>query len=175
MDTRNSARRQRSVKEKLGHAENARFLEQFRYVIVASQLLDAQTNVSRYRPLYSIQRTDSNPPIRNPSAPSSPFGVAGALAVGVGAFSFVAMLYWARGGKQLHVRVSRAMLVITFLLGGLLIVYSYVRRQWLVFLRQQAVEAAARLVSHAQAFDAAAAVALSIIQDVELVSRGYRL
>jgi hypothetical protein len=49
------------------------------------------------------------------------------------------------------------------------------RRQWLQYLRQQAVEGASAVVTNLQAFEASTSSALALIQEVELVSRGYRL
>jgi hypothetical protein len=53
--------------------------------------------------------------------------------------------------------------------------YTYLRMQWLQYLRQQAVDGASALVANLQAFDASTSSALALIQEVELVSRGYRL
>ncbi len=53
--------------------------------------------------------------------------------------------------------------------------YALLRRQWLHYLRAQAVETASSLTASAQNFDAAAAAAMTWIQEVELVSRGYRM
>jgi hypothetical protein len=53
--------------------------------------------------------------------------------------------------------------------------YAYMRRQWLQYLRREAVECAAALVTNMQAFEASTSSALALIQEVELVSRGYRL
>lgn len=141
---------------------------------MASQLLDAHVNVFRHRSLDSIRQSvpESHP---GSLVSNSPFSITGALATGFGAFAIVWMLYWARGGRQPHLRTSRLLLTIIFVIVGFLIFYSFVRRQWLQFLRQQAVDTAAQLVAQAQEFDAVASVALSIVQDVELVSRGYRL
>ena len=54
-------------------------------------------------------------------------------------------------------------------------VYTYMRRQWLQYLRQESVEGASSLVTNLQAFEASTSSALALIQEVELVSRGYRL
>lgn len=54
-------------------------------------------------------------------------------------------------------------------------VYAFSRRQRLVNLRMQAVEGASSVTSAAQSFDAVALAALTLIQEVELVSRGYRM
>ena len=53
--------------------------------------------------------------------------------------------------------------------------YAFAKRQWLKFLRHQAVEAASALVGNAQALDSVSSASVVLIQEVELVSRGYRL
>lgn len=53
--------------------------------------------------------------------------------------------------------------------------HAYSRRQRLVNLRIQAVEGASSVTSTAQSFDAVASAALTLIQEVEVVSRGYRM
>lgn len=55
------------------------------------------------------------------------------------------------------------------------VLYAYSRRQKLVNLRVQAGEGASSVTSNAQNFDAVASAALTLIQEVELVSRGYRM
>lgn len=55
------------------------------------------------------------------------------------------------------------------------ILFIYARRRWVEYLRHQAIDASVTLISKAQAFDATALSALSLIQEVELVSRGYNL
>ena len=54
-------------------------------------------------------------------------------------------------------------------------VYGYMRRQWLQYLRREAVDGASALATNLQAFEASTSSALALIQEVELVSRGYRL
>ena len=53
--------------------------------------------------------------------------------------------------------------------------YAYVRRQWLKFLRRHAVTEITSLTANWQAFEVSASSALSLVQEVELVSKGYRL
>lgn len=53
--------------------------------------------------------------------------------------------------------------------------YAFAKRQWLKYLRHQAVEGASELVGNAQTFDSAASASIVFIQEVELVSRGYRM
>lgn len=53
--------------------------------------------------------------------------------------------------------------------------YAYLRRKMLNDLRVQAVESASALTASAQSLDAAASETVTLIQEVELVSRGYRM
>lgn len=53
--------------------------------------------------------------------------------------------------------------------------YAFAKRQWLKYLRHQAVDAAVTFISNAQGFDSAASGSVVFIQEVELVSRGYRM
>jgi hypothetical protein len=60
---------------------------------------------------------------------------------------------------------------------GLLAVvsYAYMRRQWLQYLRQQTLAEISEFIVKGQEFDAAAGGALALVQEVELISRGYRM
>ena len=49
-----------------------------------------------------------------------------------------------------------------------------VRQQWLKYVRSQAIDNASTLVANAQNFNTVASSAIALIQEVELVSRGYR-
>jgi hypothetical protein len=66
-------------------------------------------------------------------------------------------------------------LVLVVFVATAFISYGYVRRQWLKFLRRHAVAEVTTLTANWQAFEVSASSALSLIQEVELVSKGYRL
>jgi hypothetical protein len=53
--------------------------------------------------------------------------------------------------------------------------HAYIRQQWLRHLRNQALTEVTTFVSRSQDFDSASSAALSLVQEVELVSRGYRM
>lgn len=53
--------------------------------------------------------------------------------------------------------------------------YAYMRRQWLQYLRQQSLAEISDLAVKAQELDSVIAAALTLVQEVELVSRGYRM
>ncbi|KAJ9646528.1 hypothetical protein H2199_002577 [Coniosporium tulheliwenetii] len=164
----------RAINSRLGRADNVRFLEHFRYIIVASQLLSEHPGQTSFKP----------PP--NPhtgsvaTAPATGFSnastnVTGAVVTAVAAFALVWLLHWARGGRPSGFSKGRLSLVLAVFVAVATVAYSYVRRQWLQYVRQQAVNIASTLIANLHAFDASTSTALTLIQEVELVSRGYRL
>ena len=80
---------------------------------------------------------------------------------------------WSR--RQPVFSKSRTLLVMLVFAAVFTAGYTYMRRQWLQYLRQEAVKGASDLVTNLQAFEASTSSALALIQEVELVSRGYRL
>jgi hypothetical protein len=85
------------------------------------------------------------------------------------------MIHWTRGGGDSASGKGRTA-VFLFVVGALgVISYAYMRRQWLQYLRQQALAEISQFVGSAQEFDSAAVGALALVQEVELVSRGYRM
>jgi hypothetical protein len=56
-----------------------------------------------------------------------------------------------------------------------IIVLAYVRRQWLQYLREQNLQDISTLVVISHELDSAASGALSLVQEVELVARGYKM
>ncbi|KAF2088359.1 hypothetical protein K490DRAFT_56355 [Saccharata proteae CBS 121410] len=161
----------RAVNSRLGRADNARFLEHFRYILVASQLLNEHIGQSAFR--YPTSPYGGSPPAVEYKGGA--VDVAGAVVSGVGAFVVVWLIHWARGARPGGFSKSRLLLVMTALAVSSTIAYSFVQRQWLQHLRHRAIVLASDLVTNLQAFDTATASALMLIQEVELVSRGYRL
>lgn len=99
----------------------------------------------------------------------------GAATTAMVAFALVYMIHWARSGRDGVISKSRVALVILVFVVTAFVGYGYVRRQWLKFLRRQAVSEVTALTANWQAFEVSASSALSLIQEVELVSKGYRL
>ncbi|KAK7737411.1 hypothetical protein SLS53_006484 [Cytospora paraplurivora] len=52
---------------------------------------------------------------------------------------------------------------------------AYIRQQWLKYIREQTLAEMTTFISKAQDFDSASSAAVALVQEVELVSRGYRL
>ncbi|GAB1192052.1 hypothetical protein APSETT444_001236 [Aspergillus pseudonomiae] len=160
-----------ALNSRVGRSDNERFLEQFGYVIVASQLLNehsAPSYASAADVLSSSRSTDL------PSI-SSTFGLQGAVVTASTSFSIAWLLHWSRPrtGSGLNPRKVGVLLVLVPVIGVLF--YAFAKRQWLKYLRHQAVDAAGIFIGYAQGFDSAASASVVFIQEVELVSRGYRI
>ncbi|KAL4751304.1 hypothetical protein BDW72DRAFT_174134 [Aspergillus terricola var. indicus] len=160
-----------ALNSRLGRNDNERFLEQFGYVIVASQLLNEHS-----APSYT-SATDvlSNTVPTDLPAISTTFGLQGAFVTASTSFSIAWLLHWSRprAGTGINPRKVGVLLMLVPVLGVLF--YAFARRQWLKYLRHQAVDAAVLLIGNAQGFDSAASASVVFIQEVELVSRGYRI
>ncbi len=165
---------QTALHSRLGWTENAFFLEQFRYVIVASQLLNEHSNPNSYK------RQKFPPPSRD--RPSlwetdqgfvpSPYGL---LFTGVAAFALALSIRWLHKRAATGFFRTGSLVTPLVVIVALVIFYYCFRRQWLHYLRSQAVENASTLTTNAQEFDAAAFAGITLIQEVELVSRGYNM
>ncbi|KAL4869170.1 hypothetical protein BDV12DRAFT_185393 [Aspergillus spectabilis] len=160
-----------ALNSRLGRSDNERFLEQFGYVIVASQLLN-EHNAPSYTSAADVLATTA--PKDLPTI-STTFGLQGAFVTASTSFSIAWLLHWSRPrtGTGINPRKVGVLLVLVPVLGVLF--YAFARRQWLKYLRHQAVDAAVLLIGNAQGFDSAASASVVFIQEVELVSRGYRI
>lgn len=85
------------------------------------------------------------------------------------------MIRWGSAGRDWVSITLRCIIIAAMLVAAAIIGQAYLRRKWLYYLREQNITEATRLVGQTQDLDSAVAAALSLIQEVELVSRGYRL
>jgi hypothetical protein len=155
----------------LGRADNTKFLEQFRYIIVASQLLSEHAYHGQ-----GVQLAIENEWTSGAVAPHlGGFTLTGAAITATVAFGIVWMLHWVRRAGSRSSASGRAAVAITIFVVLATSVYAYVRRQWLQYLRQQTLVETSSFVAKAQGLDAAISAAVTLIQEVELVSRGYRM
>lgn len=162
---------QKAVNSRLGRADNAKFLERFRYIIVASQLLNTHSFLAQTG--HGQSRNITGPTLDAPQIGA--FTLSGAAATATLAFSFTWLIHWTRGnGTFIRGKIRVVILSFTVVVSAI-VLYTYVRKQWLQYLRQQSIVEASQFVHKAQKFDAVAAGALTLVQEVELVSRGYRL
>lgn len=159
---------QQAVNSRLGRADNARFLERFRYIIVASQLLNAHS--------YLGHGHSRDVAVPSPDAPQiGGFSLAGAAITASIAFAVAWLINWVRGGRNSAAGRGRVVLFVGIMLIAAFVLYAYIRRQWLQHLRQQTLAKISEFVGEAQELDTAAAGALTLVQEVELVSRGYKM
>jgi lipid-A-disaccharide synthase-like uncharacterized protein len=150
------------------------FLEQFRYLIVASQLLNEHSNPRTY------QRQKLPPPngVGLPQWETEPSFVPSLRGLAVTATIAFALAWSIRWLKSRSIACCSApTLFFSLLIVGVTIAISYYhfRRQWLQYLRVQAIESASSLISTAHDFDAAASTGITLVQEVELVSRGCNM
>ena len=99
----------------------------------------------------------------------------GLSVTGATAFALVWSVRWLHDRTVLPHNPSQICLFAAAVLAITLTLYYYSRRQWLHYLRIQAIESASSLTASAQDFDAAASAGITLIQEVELVSRGYNM
>lgn len=164
----------RAVNSRLGRADNARFLEHFRYLIVASNLLSEQAGQAATKSAAPSRFSLPAPPEPAEYGPTT-FTTSGAVVIGVVAFALVWLVNWARRTPDRGFNRGRIALVLALLVILATVGYGHIRRQLLQYLRQEAVSAASNVVTNFQAFEGSTSAALMLVQEVELVSRGYRL
>lgn len=162
------------MNSKIARSDNQQFLEQFGYTIVASQLLNEYSAPS-YSAATSILRNNTPETESQNVSPTASFGVHGAIFTAGASFAIVWLLNWTRSAQNTGSGFRRGIAFILFLLAVAAVFYAFAKRQWLKYLRHQAVQSASELVGNAQTFDSAASASIVFIQEVELVSRGYRM
>jgi hypothetical protein len=143
--------------------------------LVASQLLNEYLDQGSLPPLTSTPRHGTDGVANEPAILNNANSLYGAAATAAVAFTAVWLIHWARSAKGGYISKSRMILVVVTFTALALVGYAYVRRQWLKYLRHQAVGAATSLTTNWQAFEVSSTSALQFIQEVELVSKGYRL
>jgi len=137
-------------------------LEQFRYIIVASQLL-----------------SDEAPPrpVENEAYEQDQSLLHGAVATAVLSFIAAWTLHWLRSRRSTLRALTWFELgpycIATFCVGVVVLLFS--RRQYSKYVQKAAAASLTQLVNQAHTFDSTASRTLRFIQEVELVARGYDL
>ncbi|EON96922.1 putative proliferating cell nuclear antigen protein [Phaeoacremonium minimum UCRPA7] len=160
----------KAVATKLDRADNSKFLEQFRYTIVASQLLSGDSVLGQHR-LLAQSNGNTSVADHEPSIPTE----AGLLLTAAGALILAWVISWLCGGGYSHLTKKRVVFFVGLVVVVAVLSHTYVRQQWLRYVREQAVAEMSSFVTKSQDFDSAASAAVALIQEVELVSRGYRI
>lgn len=111
-----------------------------------------------------------------PTAPHlGGFTLTGATITALIAYGLVWTIHWVRRATSRGSALGRTTIAITIFVALASLGYAYVRRQWLQYLRQQTLVEIGSFVAKAQDLNAAISATVSLIQEVELVSRGYRM
>lgn len=144
---------------------------------MASQLLNEHVNVSHYN-----QRIGESSPSSDDDESVAFFGP-----------RFAKLRYWAGNGgcilaisvlvgwvfrwgdRQSHISRGRTIIALFMSMVVGIVLFAHNRRRWLRVLRGRAIELASQFVENSQTYDILASNAVTFIQEVELVSRGYRL
>ena len=100
--------------------------------------------------------------------------VTGAVSSALLAFSYTWLLSWAID-SDLGVSLGKLALLLFITATVVAFLVTYARRQWLQYLRKQTIDMASAFVANLQSFDSAQASTITLIQEVELVSRGYKM
>lgn len=153
----------------MDRADNAKFLEKFRYTIIASQLLSGHSVAARRQ-----VGTDALGAIAEQSNQSllSSEGIAASI---FGALALAVVLSWVFGQSQSYVTRKRLIFLVILLVAFVILGQVYMRRQWLRYRREQSLSEMSIFVATSYDFDSATEATLALVQEVELVSRGYRM
>lgn len=162
---------QNALNSRVGSADNTRFLEQFRYIIIASQLLSGHQYHGRASKGDSQHGESSD----NSALTSKIVDPVGAVAAAVVAFGVAWLLYWSASAHDWNGIAFRLAIVVALLAATAFLSQAYLRRRWLRNLRQYNITETTNFVERSHFLDSSMTAALSLIQEVELVSRGYRM
>jgi len=97
------------------------------------------------------------------------------VATAAGALLVAWIISWVSYGGYANLTKKRVLFAVVFSGATILVYKVYIQQQWLRYLRSQALAEVTHFVSISQAFDSVSSSALALVQEVELVSRGYRL
>ena len=85
------------------------------------------------------------------------------------------VISWVYSGGFSNLAKKRVVFPVLLFIVVALLSHAYIRQQWLRYLREQALNGVNTFVARSQDYDSATGAAILLIQEVELVSRGYRL
>ena len=140
------------------------FIEQFRYQIIASQLLESQSRPHRLQ----IQPTNVNPEKDEKS-------VAGAVYTAALSFAIVAPIRKLRTKSQDNTSWWKTTLTILVIVAACATIAVFFRRRHQSRKRQRTTRAVTEVLQKCQSFDNAFGAGLRHVQEVEVISRGYAI
>ncbi|RKF80006.1 putative proliferating cell nuclear antigen [Golovinomyces cichoracearum] len=159
----------RAIDTRLSQVDNSRILERFRYLIVASQLL----NLSTY-PNHTGNLRSGDAPAGDVLA-SQAFTPTGVASIAFSAFSLAWLIHWTRCGVGFLDVTSRIIILLIFIVVVGLKSYIHFRRRWILHISHETLVELSNLITATYNLDNVAVSTLSLIQEVELLSRGYQI
>jgi Mysoin-binding motif of peroxisomes len=161
---RSQLRALRDTARSVANLSDERFLDRFRYIIIASQLLSE----------------DSKPrtrPADDDSSLSMSLSLRGALLTTGLSFFVPWLLHWVRILFRNPARTSWTQICLYPILAfaAALFLIAAFRRQYARFVRQSTALAASKFVSESHKFDTATSAVLRYVQEIEVVARGYHM
>ncbi|KOS16737.1 hypothetical protein ESCO_004806 [Escovopsis weberi] len=161
-----------AVAARLERSDTTKFLEQFRYAIIASQLLSSHSIVGRRLPVPNAPGAPGAPPPRPRG--QSLYSTEGIGASVLAALGLAVVVSWVLASSSLfpwrRIAVLLVLVAVSALVGQV-----YTRHKSLSDRRDEALFEISSFVSSSQDFDSATEATLSLVQEVELVSRGYQI
>jgi lipid-A-disaccharide synthase-like uncharacterized protein len=144
---------------------NEKFLERFRYTIVASQLLQDDPKPRRH-----LQDDEQ-------AFQANTFSTRGAFITAGFSFSIAWFLHFLRRRYETQQALGLYEICIYMLLvfGGFVLLVYFARRQYLEFIRRSAGSTLGRVIAESHNLDTVTTAGLRFIQEVEVVSRGYEM
>ena len=97
------------------------------------------------------------------------------MVTAVGAFAVAFLISWAYEGGYSNITKKRFSFAVGLLAVTAVLAHAYIRHQWLRYVRESALKEMTTFVSRSQEFDNATSAGVGLVQEVELVSRGYRM
>ena len=167
---------QSTIKARITKAEHERFLEQFRYLIIASQRLVEQSRPARAHANHSLRQVDHDFRSQQRSD-SDALTVHGVVATAVSSFLIAWAFHWVRSSATRSARALFAkILAVLSLIVALVVGFrSYMGRYRSQRLRRDVVDAVSSLISESHTLDGLTSTAVTLIQEIEIVARGYEM
>jgi hypothetical protein len=156
--------------------EHERFLEQFRYLIIASQLLDEQARPARRKTNRSLPEVDLTFRSQQRSD-SDALTIHGVLATAVSSFLVAWAFHWVRSSTTDSARTlsTKIFAVIVLAVALVLVFRSYTWRYRSQRLRRNVIDGVSSLIAESHTLDGLNSTALTLIQEIEVVARGYEM
>lgn len=163
---------QDAVSSTIHKKENEQFLDLFRYRIVTSNLLREHVAVGGARG-HSIHVQEVDLLSSKPDHKAWSIEGVWVVVAATGVVSW--MLKWSLLANSIWTGISKFLLVTVVVFIARELILAHARRQRLQYLRQEAIKTVNDAVTNFDAFDKSSAASITLIQEVEAVSRGYHL